>query len=218
MDENHFATRYRVIVGAESREKRRENQGNKRGTYLKHLASTLSRIHQIRQLFQHQPAQPRTDSTSQPGAFNNILQQMQSPTHSKGNEALQQLVHQQAVTTGLDPSLVKAVVQAESAFNPAAVSKAGAQGLMQLMPGTAQGLGVQNSFDPAQNVEGGTRYLKGLISKYQSVPKALAAYNAGPGNVDKYNGIPPFTETQNYVRRVLELQQQYQAQSTVGEG
>src|SRR6185312_14388344 len=93
---------------------------------------------------------------------------------------------------------------AESGFNNRAVSKKGAQGLMQLMPGTASQLGVKNSFDPNANVEGGTKYLRELLEKYNyDVPKALAAYNAGAGRVDKYHGVPPYSETQAYVARII---------------
>ncbi len=110
----------------------------------------------------------------------------------------------------LDPALVKAVVQAESNFNPDAVSSAGARGLMQLMPGTAASLGVADSFDPVQNVDGGAKLLRNLLDRYdQNVSLALAAYNAGPGAVDKYGGVPPYAETQRYVPRILGLYKTY---------
>ena len=103
----------------------------------------------------------------------------------------------------IDKNLVKAVVQQESGFKSNAVSQAGAMGLMQLMPSTAKGLGVRNPFDAEQNIAGGTKYLKNLINKYDSVKLGLAAYNAGSGAVEKYGGVPPYKETQNYVKNIL---------------
>ncbi len=104
---------------------------------------------------------------------------------------------------GVSARLLASVAQQESGFNPRAVSSAGAQGLMQLMPATAKGLGVANSFDPAQAVDGAARLLRDLKSEFGRIDLALAAYNAGPGAVHRYGGIPPYPETQNYVRSVL---------------
>jgi len=110
-------------------------------------------------------------------------------------------------------SLIRGIVEQESGMDATAISSAGAIGLMQLMPGTAQALGVSNPLDAAQNIDGGSRYLASLLQKYGgNVPMALAAYNAGPGAVDKYQGVPPYQETQNYVKNVVSLSQRYQTE------
>jgi soluble lytic murein transglycosylase-like protein len=114
------------------------------------------------------------------------------------------LVAQNASTWQVDPALLKAVIANESGFNANATSKVGAQGLMQLMPETAASLGVRDAYDPAQNVAGGARYLRGLLDRFGGDKRlAIAAYNAGPGAVERYRDVPPYAETQSYVQNVL---------------
>ncbi len=124
---------------------------------------------------------------------------------ASGSGSLEQIFDEASKTYNVSKDLLKAVAKAESNFNPKAVSSCGAMGIMQLMPATASGLGVTNAYDPKQNIMGGAKYLSQLLTKYNgNIPYAVAAYNAGGGNVDKYGGIPPFNETQNYVAKVLQ--------------
>lgn len=125
-----------------------------------------------------------------------------TPSRSANKNAYDHLIRASAARHGIDPALVKAVIHTESAFNPNARSPVGAMGLMQLMPGTARDMGVVNAWDPAQNIEGGVKYLAWLKRQTSNLDHIIAAYNAGYGNVKKYGGIPPFRETQNYVKSV----------------
>lgn len=131
---------------------------------------------------------------------------------AKGRQLDTQFANAAAVT-GVDATLLKAVARAESCFDPAAVSRAGAQGLMQLMPATARDMGVTRSFDGEQNLAGGAKYLAAMLARYgDNLDLALAAYNAGPGNVDRYNGVPPFKETQKYIVSVRAFRERYRQQ------
>jgi hypothetical protein len=127
--------------------------------------------------------------------------------------ALKPTISAAAKTHAVSPSLVEAVIRAESGYNPQAKSTVGALGLMQLMPATAKDLGVQSPLEPKQNIEGGTKYLSQLMKKYDgNKTLAIAAYNAGPAAVDKYQGIPPYRETQAYVKKVLHYEAQFKAE------
>jgi hypothetical protein len=128
-------------------------------------------------------------------------------------EALEPFIQEAATTHGMSPSLIRAVIQTESRFNPLAVSRVGAQGLMQLMPTTAQHVGIENPFDPRENILGGTKYLSTLLDRFKgNTARALAAYNAGPTVVARHRGLPPYRETQGYVRKIQKLVQNTDAQ------
>jgi soluble lytic murein transglycosylase-like protein len=167
------------------------------------------------------PADPQAQAT-----FRNMMNQAlgrlgslgESVGYGNGAEIatpsqLEPMISKSAGAFGVSPDLVKAVIANESGFQTNAVSPVGAQGLMQLMPGTAASLGVSNSFDASQNIAGGTRYLRGLYDRFGDWKMAVAAYNAGPGAVAKYGGIPPYHETQQYVSNVMDSYNRYQAKS-----
>jgi membrane-bound lytic murein transglycosylase MltF len=130
--------------------------------------------------------------------------------------SLDDIFERASIKYNVPVNLLKAIGKAESDFDPNAVSKSGAQGVMQLMPKTAEGLGVTDSFDPEQNIMGGSKYISDLLKRYDGDTKlALAAYNAGMGNVKKYGGIPPFKETQNYVVKVMKYMEEDYTAGTV---
>lgn len=129
---------------------------------------------------------------------------VEKASFKNSKENIETLIEKYAQKNNLDPDFIKAVVKQESGFNPDATSKCGAMGLMQLMPQTAKGLGVTDAYDPEQNIEGGVKYLKSMMNRFNNDPKlALAAYNAGPGAVQRYGDVPPYRETQNYVKNIL---------------
>lgn len=157
-------------------------------------------------------AEPKTIPAPSPAAASRITPAIApapvrvSPfasTHTAAPQELDKIVMDAAQKHHVDPELIRAVITTESSWNSAAVSSKGAEGLMQLVPGTAKQMGVGNVFDPAQNVDGGVRYLRMLLERYNGdLDKALAAYNAGPGAVDRFGGVPNFRETRDYVRKV----------------
>jgi soluble lytic murein transglycosylase-like protein len=121
-----------------------------------------------------------------------------------GDCDLDWIIFREGEKTGVDPRFIHAVIKQESKYDPKAVSSAGAQGLMQMMPATAKRFGLKDPFDPTANVEAGTKYLKWLLERFDGdVSLALAGYNAGEGSVDKYKGVPPYGETQNYVKKIV---------------
>jgi soluble lytic murein transglycosylase-like protein len=195
---------------------------------LERLSATLARIGEIELRFRSEntggivsvaphysnmTSRPSQSSSLQPFFPKYLLKAATEKVASNVSamSAYDDLIESIAAKHGVDSALVKAVIQAESGFNKDAISASGAMGLMQLMPGTARALGVGDPYDPAQNIEGGVRYLKSQIDRFGSIELALAAYNAGPARVMKYGGIPPFAQTQRYVQKVMSYREAYAA-------
>lgn len=188
------------------------------------LSAVASRIEQITGAAVQIPGMP-APAPDGAGSFASMVQaQMAAQQGEPGSPGapamvppaqIDSLVNDNAQAQDVDPALIKAIIANESGFNANATSNVGAQGLMQLMPGTAAGLGVTDAYDPAQNVAGGTKYIKGLLQRFNGdVRLAVAAYNAGPGAVEKYDGVPPYAETQNYVQNVLSSYAKYRGNAT----
>lgn len=181
---------------------------------LDHVEAVKHRIEEIRRKFAslQDPAPSRLQSSSGLGevTFADALSKARAVKPLACPSELEPVIASAADKYGVDPSLVKAVVRAESGFRSDAVSRAGAQGLMQLMPGTSRALGI-DPMDPEQNIDGGVRYLKQQLDRFGDVKSALAAYNAGPGSVTRYGGVPPYAETQRYVENVMSYMDSYSA-------
>jgi soluble lytic murein transglycosylase-like protein len=166
------------------------------------ITRVLQRINTIEQRFNHSSVSGHDFSAVLAGV------QANDSINEKNfaSDDISKIIDYTAKKYGVDSKLVMAVAKVESNLSPEVVSSAGAVGVMQLMPETAQGLGVRNSKDPRDNIDGGVRYLKQLITSFDGdITKAVAAYNAGPQAVTKYNGIPPYTETKDYVAKVMSL-------------
>jgi soluble lytic murein transglycosylase-like protein len=185
------------------------------------VAEAVARVSQIEALIASAGAGSPSPSAATSTSFDQQLAQAttaQAATSTttsaadagSGSVPYEDLINSAASKYGIDPAVLKGLIKQESGFNPNAGSPAGAQGLTQLMPGTAASLGVTDVHDPAQSIDGGAHYLKMQLDRFGGdYSKALAAYNAGPGAVQRYNGVPPYAETQNYVKNVLSFADQY---------
>ena len=180
------------------------------------LAAVASRVQEIQQMIAPAPAPaPPANTSAATGAGGTFAAQLSAATTSAAPTATaasatssgnpyEAEIQAAAQRNGVDPALLRNLVRAESGFNPRATSGAGAMGLAQLMPATATSLGVTDPYDPVQSLEGGARYLRQALDQFGGDPaKALAAYNAGPGAVQKYGGVPPYAETQAYVQKIM---------------
>ena len=166
------------------------------------LRNVENRIAEIEGKINNLVGQQAPQVSATPAGFHTTLTRALGSTTATPTD-YDSIIEEAAGKYGIDAGLIKAVMLSESGGRPGAVSGAGAQGLMQLMPSTARSLGVTDPFDAEQNIFGGARYLKGLLERTGSTELAVAAYNAGPGAVQKYGGIPPYAETQNYVATVM---------------
>ncbi len=185
------------------------------------VATVTARVAELRTLIEGEPA----TTTTAPGFDQALmaatspsplgLTSMASPTATAtpaGATPFAGEIDAAATRNGVDPALLRALIRQESNFDPSAQSPAGAQGLTQLMPATARGLGVDDPLDPIQAIEGGARYLRQMLDRFGGdVTQALAGYNAGPGAVERFGGVPPYDETERYVRQVMTYADQYRA-------
>jgi len=165
---------------------------------LEHVQAVKARIEEIRRRF----VDPAEAASRFEWEFGSVLRRVRSRPPTPCPEELDPVIAAASEKYSIPPAVIKSVIHVESGFRQGAVSRVGAQGLMQLMPGTAQALGVDPT-DPEQNIEGGVRYLRQLLDRFGRLDLALAAYNAGPAGVIRYGGIPPYAETQRYVDDVM---------------
>jgi soluble lytic murein transglycosylase-like protein len=193
------------------------------------IATAVARVSEIEAMLAQASGAPASTNTTTATSFGQQLQQASAAGAGLGASTVPAVatagdagsgpfkaeIDAAAQKYGIDPALLRGLIRQESNFDPNARSGAGAVGLTQLMPGTAASLGVTNPLDPAQSIDGGARYLRQQLDAFGGdVQKALAAYNAGPGAVRRYGGVPPYGETQNYVRQVMAYADQYRSQST----